>query len=173
MELELHRIEELEKKTERLGDRVMSMDKSLAVYSAVFEKTLQTQEKLATSIDRLSETTSELKNTLTKIQADITRNSEEQIANSNRIKDLEVRTDGKIRDIETGTDEKIKEIEKDITSKFTSLNSEVKAVDEKTKFDIMKFIKENFATIVLAVYVIANSLNSVFDVLKKMTGGTP
>lgn len=162
MELELHRIEELEKKAERLDDRVMSMDKSLAVYSAVFEKTLQTQEKLATSIDKLSETTSELKNTLTKIQSDITRNSEEQIANSNRIKDLETRTEGKI-----------KKIEKDINSKFISLNTDVKAVDEKSKFDVMKFVKNNFVTIILSVYVIANSLDSVIELIRKMSEGTP
>jgi chromosome segregation ATPase len=95
------RLNQLEERFTRTEDKVMQLDKSIAVYSAIFERNLQIQEKLSTAIDRLTETTSGLQRTLIGVLQDIKRNAEAQEQNSMKIGEIEVATDKKINELET------------------------------------------------------------------------
>ena len=144
MELE-HRVVKLEERQEKTEEKVVSIDKSLAVYSAVFERNLQMQEKLAGSIDKLSESTSALQTTLTIVQGELLRSSQQQESNMLRIRGLEE---------ETGRE--IEFLKGEIRSKLDALKIEVSEVDEKGKFDIVKFFKDNFVSGLLSIYILFN-----------------
>jgi hypothetical protein len=136
------RIERLEERFTRTEDKVAMLDKNVAVYSAIFERTLQVHEKLSLAIDRLSETTAGLEKILVGVLQDIKRNAEAQEKNELHI-----------NKIESVTDRKIEELDSKLHKKLESLDGKLNTVDEKGKFDILKFIKDNFTSIVLAIYV--------------------
>jgi len=141
---ENRRLDQLEERFTRTEDKVVQLDKSVAVYSAIFERTLQVHEKLSGAIDRLSETTSGLQTTLVGVIHDIKTNSEAQEKNSLQIENIKTSTDARIIDLDNK-----------INNKIEKLDGKLNTVDEKGKFDILKFIKENFVSISFALYIIS------------------
>lgn len=133
----------------------MQLDKSIAVYSAIFERNLQIQEKLSTAIDRLTETTSGLQRTLIGVLQDIKRNAEAQEQNSLKIGEIEVATDKKINELETK-----------LHGKLETLDVKLNTVDDKGKFDFIKFLKENFISVTMFVYIIVDGVKSYLEVVK-------
>lgn len=152
MEIE-KRIEKLEERIDKTDERVSGLDKSVAVYSAIFEKNLQMQEKLSASIDKLSDTTVGLQGTLIGVQAELRKSSEEQEDNLEKIKSLE-ETTGRRIDL----------VESELRKKFGILQKDVEEVEERGKFDFLKFIKENLISLVLGIYII-------LDFIKNYTSG--
>ena len=137
------KFERLEERVGRGEERIATLDKSVAVYSTVAERTLQIQEKLSVSIDRLSETTIELQNTLVRVQSDIKYSSEEQKKNMEKVEKLEGATNKRLSEIDVKWDEKLKELAKG-----------VREVDNRGKFDVIKFIRDNFVTILIFAFSI-------------------
>ena len=91
--LEDRRLNHLEERFAKAEDKVTQLDKSIAVYSAIFERNLQIQEKLSTAIDRLAETINSIQNTLIGVLQDTKRNSELQQSNQNKIGEIESTTE--------------------------------------------------------------------------------
>jgi chromosome segregation ATPase len=149
------RLNQLEERFTRTEDKVMQLDKSIAVYSAIFERNLQIQEKLSTAIDRLTETTSGLQRTLIGVLQDIKRNAEAQEQNSMKIGEIEVATDKKINELETK-----------LHGKLETLDVKLNTVDDKGKFDFIKFLKENFISVTMFVYIIVDGVKSYLQVAK-------
>lgn len=149
------RLNQLEERFTRTEDKVMQLDKSIAVYSAIFERNLQIQEKLSTAIDRLTETTSGLQRTLIGVLQDIKRNAEAQEQNSLKIGEIEVATDKKINELETK-----------LHGKLETLDVKLNTVDDKGKFDFIKFLKENFISVTMFVYIIVDGVKSYLEVVK-------
>lgn len=141
---ENRRLDQLEERFARTEDKVVQLDKSVAVYSAIFERTLQVHEKLSSAIDRLSETTSGLQTTLVGVIHDIKMNSEAQERNSNQIDS-----------VRSATDTRISALDDKINKKIETLDGRLHTVDEKGKFDIMEFIKKNFFQIGFILYIIS------------------
>jgi len=148
-----NRLERLEERFTRTEDKVAVLDKNVAVYSAIFERTLQVHEKLSTAIDRLSSTTSGLEKILVGVLQDIKRNSEAQEKNEIQI-----------NKIETTTDKKIEELDSRLHKKLESLDGKLTTVDEKGKFDILKFLKDNFAIVGLITYVIIDAIKGYLGI---------
>lgn len=152
------RLEHLEERFQRSEEKIAQLDKSNAVYSVIFERNLLTQEKLSASIDKLSETTVGLQNTLIGVQKDIKLNYEAQESNSKRISAIESITNSKIIDLEAKLHEKLEKFEDDLNN-----------VDNKGKFDFIKFIKENFLSVILVIYMILDGLKNYISI--KAGGG--
>lgn len=146
---ENRRIDQLEERFTRTEDKVAQLDKSVAVYSAIFERTLQVHEKLSGAIDRLSETTSGLQTTLVGVIHDIKTNSEAQEKNSIQIDNIKSSTDARISDLDNK-----------INTKIEKLDGKLNTVDEKGKFDILDFIKKNFVSISFALYILSDWVKS-------------
>lgn len=151
--VENNRLDRLEERFARTEDKVAMLDKNVAVYSAIFERTLQVHEKLSTAIDRLSETTAGLEKILVGVLQDIKRNAEAQEKNELQISK-----------IESITDRKIEELDSKLHKKLESLDGKLNTVDEKGKFDILKFLKDNFATIGFVVYIIIDALKNYLGI---------
>ena len=147
------RLDQLEERFTRTEDKVIQLDKSIAVYSAIFEKNLQIQEKLSTAIDKLTETSSGLQGTLVGVLQDIKRNSEAQEKNSTRIDE-----------IETATDKKVAGLEIKLNDKLEKMDGKLNTVDDKGKFDILKFIKENFISVTMFVYIIVEGVKGYLGI---------
>lgn len=147
------RLDQLEERFIRTEDKVIQLDKSIAVYSAIFEKNLQIQEKLSTAIDKLTETTSGLQGTLVGVLQDIKRNSDAQEKNANRIEEIESATDKKVIVLETRLNDKLEK-----------MDGRLSTVDEKGKFDILKFLKENLISVIMFVYIIVDGVKSYFGI---------
>lgn len=147
------RLDQLEERFIRTEDKVIQLDKSIAVYSAIFEKNLQIQEKLSTAIDKLTETTSGLQGTLVGVLQDIKRNSDAQEKNANRIEE-----------IESATDKKVTVLETKLNDKLEKMDGRLSTVDEKGKFDILKFLKENLISVIMFVYIIVDGVKSYFGI---------
>lgn len=146
---ENRRLDQLEERFTRTEDKVVQLDKSVAVYSAIFERTLQVHEKLSGAIDRLSETTSGLQTTLVGVIHDIKTNSEAQEKNSIQIDNIKSSTDARISDLDNK-----------INTKIEKLDGKLNTVDEKGKFDILDFIKKNFVSISFALYILSDWVKS-------------
>ena len=151
--VENNRLDRLEERFARTEDKVAILDKNVAVYSAIFERTLQVHEKLSTAIDRLSATTSGLEKILVGVLQDIKRNFEAQEKNEIQI-----------NKIETTTDKKIQELDSKLHIKLESLDGKLNTVDEKGKFDILKFLKDNFATVGLITYIIIDMVKGYLGI---------
>jgi len=148
---ESRRLEILEARFNKSEEKVMQLDKSIAVYSAIFERNLQIQEKLAVAIDKLSATISDIQQTIVGVVRDTERNSELHESNAHRI-----------IEVEGSTEKKITEIENKLRTKMDKLDDELKEVDNKGKFDILKFIKDNFFSVTLIGYMIYDAAKSYF-----------
>ncbi len=140
---ESKRLEQLEEKITKTDDKVIQLDKSIAVYSAIFERNLQIQEKLSSAIDRLSTTISDIQQTLIGVIADTKRNSELQQSNTH-----------KIGEIEQSTEKKISELEHKLKGKMDKLDERIEDVDDKGKFDFLKFVKDNFLSVSVVLYIL-------------------
>ena len=137
------RIDHIEERVVRTEDKIAQLDKSMAVYSAIFERNLQIQEKFSISVDKLDETIRSIQQTLITIISDNKRNYELQQVNSN-----------KIGEIEQETEKKITEMENKLRGKMDKLDEKIDDVDDKGKFDFLKFAKENLFSITVAAYMI-------------------
>ena len=133
----------IEKRLDNLEDKINGLDKSVAVYSVISERNLQIQEKLSNSIDKLSDTTAGLQNTLIAMQGEIKKNSDEQERNSQSINRIELATNSKIEGLEI-----------QVQTKIESLKSQLSLVDDKSKFDFVKYLRENFVAIFFVGYVV-------------------
>jgi hypothetical protein len=145
--VDYRRLEQLEERELRTEDKVIQLDKSIAVYSAIFERNLQIQEKLSTAIDRLAETINSIQQTLIGVIKDTKTNSELQQSNSNKIVEIEVTTD-----------KKITELELKLHTKMDKLDGKIDDVDDKGKFDFLKFMKENLLSITLFLYIVYDGI---------------
>ena len=150
---ENNRLDRLEERFSRTEDKVAVLDKNVAVYSAIFERTLQVHEKLSSAIDRLSETTAGLEKILVGVLQDIKRNFEAQEKNEIQISR-----------IETITDRKIEELDSKLHKKLESMDGKLNTVDEKGKFDILKFVKDIFATIGFIAYILIDALKNYLGI---------
>jgi hypothetical protein len=149
---ENRRLDQLEERAIKTEDKVIQLDKSLAIYSAIFEKNMNIQEKLSTAIDRLAETISDIQQTLVGVLQDTKRNAELQVSNSLRIGELGMSTENKINSLE----EKLR-------TKIQSLDLKLNEVDDKGKFDFLKYIKENFVSISIVIYIIYDLIKAYFQ----------
>jgi chromosome segregation ATPase len=152
LESSAKRIEQLDERTNRTEEKVAQLDKSIAVYSAIFEKNLQIQEKLSTAIDRLAETINSIQQTLVGVLRDTKVNTELQQSNSQ-----------KIGEIEATTGKKISELEVKLHSKISELDTKLNEVDDKGKFDFLKFIRENLLTVTLFMYIMYDAVKSYLE----------
>lgn len=141
------RIEALESKAEKMEEKVFQLDKNISIYSVIFEKNLQIQEKLSASIDRLTETTAGLKGTMIELQNESKRNAETQADN--------VR---KISKIEEQTELKVDAIEKELQKKLEGLSKEIDKVEDFGKFDFLKYIRKNFIAILFFIFIVVEQV---------------
>ena len=141
----------LEEKVDReisgLREKSSSMDKAIGIYSAMFEKNVQSQEKLSGAIDELTKTTSGLQQTLIQLQGDIQRNN-----------DWQAETASNLKKVEDDTKNKFEAMTVLIETKTSKIKDDVKVIDEKGKFDIWLAVKNNFVSIIITIYIIVEML---------------
>ena len=141
MEIE-KRLDSIEERIVKNDEKIAQLDKSVAVYSAIFERNLSVQEKLSNSIDKLSEIIAGIRTTLIEMQNEIKSNSDAQEGNSNKINKLE-----------EYTSDKIKQLEIKLHERFEKVDTEIDKVDEKGKFDFLVYVKNNIPSLIILVYI--------------------
>ena len=139
-------VQEIKQRVGNLEEKMNLLDKSSSIYSAIFEKNLQTQEKLSSSIDNLSRTTMELQGAIQLLQTDIKASTENQEKMSKYIEKVEIDTQRRFEDFSVN---------------LMRIKEEVKTVDEKSHFDIMIFVKNNIVAIILGLVVLVQFVQQV------------
>lgn len=124
-------IQELKEGQKEMGQRIGCLEQDMAVSKTLMQQNIETNKELSSTLKEFSKT-------LIDINSSLSHNSEKIEEMGGVISKI----DCKINSLETVIDTKVEQLEERID-----------IVEEKDKFDIMLYIKENFVKIVVAVGV--------------------
>lgn len=133
-------IQELKDGQKEMGQRIGCLEQDMAVSKTLMKQNIETNKELSVTLKEFS-------NTLININNSISHNSEKIEEMGSVISKI----DNKVDILETVIDTKVEKLEERID-----------VVEEKDKFDIMLYVKQNFIRIVLAigvgVYVVSKTI---------------
>lgn len=137
----------------KLEDKVGQIDKSLGIFTAIFDRNLAVQEQLSLSIDNFSKALIEIQLTMKDMRNEIKENS-------NTAQSLSVEMANQRANFAS-------EIVR-LSSDISSTKKLVDAVDEKGKIDVTKLLSEWGTKLLLGGLVTASIVSLIIEAILKI-----
>jgi predicted nucleic acid-binding Zn-ribbon protein len=156
-------MEDTIRRIERLENRTAETDVKVGVFTALFERNMLIQEKLADTISKFSENTNQINVAIAAIQSQVSRLLED---NETLRKDFS----SAVTSMQTSQAENSRLIDEEISAirkEVDAIKETIKQIDEKGKIDVLTIFK-NW----IVAFLVGGGAFALLDfVVKKIVGG--